>query len=56
MSGPVDIVRVAAQDAIDAYKRQNPMRTADFHQSACDCLRCAMDNLEAALLHDGGGK
>jgi hypothetical protein len=47
-----DIVHAAARDVIAAYRRANPIQTADFHGSSCSCLRCAVDNLEAALAHE----
>lgn len=47
-----DVVRTAARDVIRAYEHHNPIRTADFHRSECACLRCAIDNLAAALAHD----
>ena len=54
MSARPDIIRTAARDVIKAYKKLAPMRTADFHSSDCGCLRCAVDNLEAALAHEAG--
>ena len=32
-----------------AYDRDVPIRTADWHGTDCDCLRCAIDNARAAL-------
>lgn len=46
-------LRTAAEAARDAYARDYPMRTADMHRENCDCLRCAMDALTAALDADG---
>jgi hypothetical protein len=40
---------VALQAIIDAYDRSNPMRTADFHNTDCGCLRCAVDAGRTAL-------
>lgn len=51
MSGTV---KTALAKVIEAYKRANPIRTADFHKHDCDCLRCAIDNAEAALSRTTG--
>lgn len=48
-------LRTAAEAARDAYARDYPLRTADMHRADCDCLRCAMDALTAALDADGRG-
>lgn len=32
-----------------AYRKERPLRTADFHTAGCECLRCAMDEAEAAF-------
>lgn len=32
-----------------AYRKDRPLRTADFHIEGCDCLRCAMDDAEAVF-------
>lgn len=35
--------------AARAYRKERPLRTADFHIAGCECLRCAMDEAEAAF-------
>ena len=35
----------AASKIVEAYDKANPMRTADYHGTDCDCLRCAVDAL-----------
>lgn len=49
--GPVASLRSSLHAVVTAYRKANPMRTADFHVG-CDCLRCAVDRAEALL--DGG--
>lgn len=34
---------------VNAYRKQCPLRTADFHDQRCDCLRCKIDDAEALL-------
>ena len=34
---------------IAAYYKANWLRTADYHGDECDCLRCHVDHLDAAL-------
>ena len=48
----------AAKVMVMDYDHRNPMRTADFHQSGCGCLRCVRDNADAALarFHAAEGK
>ena len=40
---------IAANQVIFAQDEMNPFRTADFHDTSCDCLRCDYDRLRAAL-------
>ncbi len=42
-------LREAAQAAIDALDRDTPFRSADFHREDCQCCRCKLDWLRAAL-------
>lgn len=49
----------ALQAVVVVYKRDNPLRTADLHDPSCTCMRCAIDNADAALskaLGTGEGK
>lgn len=39
----------AAQNVVLAYAEANPMRTADYHDQNCGCLRCEIDRLEYAV-------
>ena len=43
-----DELRKLLAKAARAYRKDYPLRTADFHVG-CECLRCAMDEAEAAL-------
>jgi hypothetical protein len=36
-------LEAALRETVVAYDRSNPMRTADMHLNACQCLRCAID-------------
>ena len=38
-----------ARALVNEYDRQNPIRTADVHDSLCTCTRCLRDALTAAL-------
>lgn len=42
-------MREALMKAKAAYDKEYWMRTADVHKTDCDCLRCAMDGVSAAL-------
>lgn len=33
----------------DRYKQENPWRTADMHTTECSCMRCAVDEADAAI-------
>jgi hypothetical protein len=37
------------REVVEAYGRSNPMRTADMHFLACQCLRCCIDRAREAL-------
>lgn len=41
------VVAQAARVIIHDYDRHHPMRTADYHDDDCICLRCAVDRLRA---------
>lgn len=41
--------RAALGRCVDAYRNENPARTADMHSDNCACLRCAIDNAETVL-------
>jgi hypothetical protein len=32
-----------------AYKRDNPVRTADVHDETCTCMRCAVDAVDYVI-------
>lgn len=34
---------------LDKYDEENPARTADYHLSGCDCMRCRVDDARATL-------
>lgn len=40
------VMRSALRWVVDAYDRDNPIRTADQHDTECQCLRCARDAAE----------
>ena len=42
-------LRVRCDALLRAYDKDNWLRTADFHGDECDCFRCHMDGLRAAL-------
>lgn len=42
-----DELRKLLARAAMAYRKERPLRTADFHVHGCECLRCAMDDAEA---------
>ena len=44
-----DAVAEAARSVMAAWRKSAPMMTADYHGDDCDCLRCAMGDLEHAL-------
>lgn len=44
-----DAVAEAARDVMAAWRKSSPMMTADYHGDNCDCLRCAMGDLEHAI-------
>lgn len=45
-------VEEAAKVLLETYDRDFPMRTADFHATGCQCLRCAIDALRALAQSD----
>ena len=49
MTAERDKLREVSKAVLFQYKRDNPMRTADWHEHDCECLRCCMDWLSAAL-------
>ena len=46
----------ALRAVVTAYKRDNPMRTADQHDTGCTCMRCAIDAADTALSNAGEGQ
>lgn len=34
---------------LDKYDEENPARTADYHLTGCDCMRCCVDDARATL-------
>lgn len=42
-------LRAALEWFVRVYDRENPFRSADFHNNTCDCIRCVRDEALAAL-------
>ena len=45
----IEQLEAALRWVSSAYRKAHPIQTADFHNSDCKCLRCAVDNARAAL-------
>jgi hypothetical protein len=50
------LLREVLKAWVDQYDECNPMRTADFHDADCGCLRCCRDNAAAALAFRKAGE
>lgn len=46
---PAARLKALYAEAVEAYDRENPMRTADQHPLDCKCTRCQIDQMRRAL-------
>lgn len=42
-------LEAALRRVLDKHDAENPARTADYHLSDCDCMRCCVDDARATL-------